>query len=508
MPVSNAFRPLTSTTMRSIFSRVRLWPRPSRRSCELLFRTLAVAFGLVCLGCHLNDFLNVSPPLGVQSQDAIENSNGAEAVFGSAKNHMFSGLAQGISGSLFGLISELTDETQENSLHYGLSNAKFADARRTAHADNGDVEPGNGPFGILMQGRSELLIAEPLLAQYEPESGQHFVGEAFALLGYTELFLAEDYCAGIPLDQVLPGSGGIQYGTPLTTDSLFGVAEAHFDSALANAHGDANVISLASVGLGRVRLDRGHFAEAKAAVALVPVQFVYNIVTNTSNVTNLYYQDFPPSSCGTFSVSDREGGNGLDFISAHDPRLVIDSTSGQTCDLRYSNVPNTRLYYPTKFGSPSAKIPMATGIEARLIEAEADLHANNAAWLADLNTLRTTCAIGSPCANPAPAGTGGVAGLAPLTDPGSANARIDLVFRERAFWLFGTGTRLGDLRRLIRQYGRSADTVFPAGAYGGGLIPSMATYGTDVSIGLPSFGSGSSVTNPNYVGCLNGNSAA
>ena len=52
-------------------------------------------------------------------------------------------------------------------------------------------------------------------------------------------------------------------------------------------------------------------------------------------------------------------------------------------------------------------------------------------------------------------------GLAPLTDPGTKDARVNLLFRERAFWFWLTAHRLGDLRRLVRQYGRGAETVFP-----------------------------------------------
>ncbi len=32
-------------------------------------------------------------------------------------------------------------------------------------------------------------------------------------------------------------------------------------------------------------------------------------------------------------------------------------------------------------------------------------------------------------------------------------------------WLYLTGHRLGDLRREVRTYGRSADSVFPSGNY-------------------------------------------
>ena len=54
--------------------------------------------------------------------------------------------------------------------------------------------------------------------------------------------------------------------------------------------------------------------------------------------------------------------------------------------------------------------------------------------------------------------------LPPLADPGSARARQDLLFRERGFWMYLTSHRLGDLRRLVRQYGRPVAEVFPAGA--------------------------------------------
>jgi starch-binding outer membrane protein, SusD/RagB family len=113
-----------------------------------------------------------------------------------------------------------------------------------------------------------------------------------------------------------------------------------------------------------------------------------------------------------------------------------------------------------------AETPVAivSGVEARMLEAEAQLRAQNAAGaLATLNAARTT-----------------VAGLTPLTDAGTDAARVDQLFRERAFWLFGRGNRTGDLRRLIRQYQRPAASVFPTGAWHKG-----GSYGTDVTIPVP-----------------------
>jgi hypothetical protein len=67
--------------------------------------------------------------------------------------------------------------------------------------------------------------------------------------------------------------------------------------------------------------------------------------------------------------------------------------------------------------------------------------------------------------------------LPDLVLPATAAEQVDLLYRERAFWLYLTGRRLGDLRRLIRNYGRSAETVFPTGAYRFG-----GTYGRATAI--------------------------
>src|SRR5262249_23167706 len=87
--------------------------------------------------------------------------------------------------------------------------------------------------------------------------------------------------------------------------------------------------------------------------------------------------------------------------------------------------------------------------------------------------------------------------MSALADPGTPNARIDLLFRERAFWLFLSGHRLGDLRRLVRQYGRDQSTVFPTGPYKYGGV-----YGTYVNVAIDP---AEILVNPflNGKGCIN-----
>ncbi len=458
--------------------------------------------------CRPSDVLSVPPPSGVTPSTVYQNQAGAEGLLTHGQAQVFEGLAEGL-GASSGVLAWsglLGDEFTWAFFSYGASDANV-DARTTT-GRSGFQEGGDQAISLLLGGRLTLLSAIPVLRAYEPASGRPRVGEAFALMGYAEVLLAEDYCAGTPLD-ALGSPRGIVYGAPLTMDSLLGAAEADFDSAAAYAGADATIAPLAAVGLARARLDRGEFAAAAMAVSGVPTSFVYNTVldpggysSGANYVFNLYDQQAAANGCGLVNVADRKGGNGLNYVSAQDPRLVLSTAVAETCDGAYIGSADSVWYYPVKFGNPSMNVPLATGVEARLIEAEAALKANDAAtWATDLNALRaaapeTYLALSVPMnALPTDSATGA-----------SAAEQIDVMFRERAFWLYGTGTRLGDMRRLIRQYARDQSTVFPTGSYPKASDPHLpsplSNYGTDVSLTLPTPGSGLTDPNPAYRGCI------
>ena len=64
---------------------------------------------------------------------------------------------------------------------------------------------------------------------------------------------------------------------------------------------------------------------------------------------------------------------------------------------------------------------------------------------------------------------------------------------ERALWLYSTGKRHGDLRRLVDVYGMQASDVFPWGDYFKG-----GSYDSNLTFPVPQ----SEANNPNYVECL------
>jgi hypothetical protein len=129
---------------------------------------------------------------------------------------------------------------------------------------------------------------------------------------------------------------------------------------------------------------------------------------------------------------------------------------------------------------------LVSGIDARLIEAEAKLNANDiAGMMTILNALRTSAQK---------LGNLSVAAMAAIaTTPATKDAAVTLFFREKAFWTFGRGQRLSDERRQVRQYGRTQDQVFPVGSFFKG-----ASYGTDVNFPVTD----NEKTNPQFAGCI------
>jgi hypothetical protein len=332
--------------------------------------------------------------------------------------------------------------------------------------------------------RTNTSQAMSALAVYAPASDPAFRGEMQALRGVAEVMLADLFCSGIPLSTV-QFDGDQTYAPGSTTSDVYLHAIALFDSAIAMAGDSARIVNLARVGKGRALLDLGRLDDAAATVHDVPDDFVYRLPIPSAAGAGAFINTFN----GT--VADVKGVNGLPYRSSQDPRSAVRANG--------ANVYHVTMYAPKKYDTDASPltVTIASGVEARLIEAEAALHDGDD-WLDMLNALRTDgtyTVTGSDTTWHA--GTGGVAGLKPLTDPGSDTARVATVFTERAYWLFLTGHRQGDLRRLIRQYDRAVETVYSVGPYN---PDGYSSYGTDINAPVPQ---SEQLLNPQYDGCFN-----
>jgi starch-binding outer membrane protein, SusD/RagB family len=428
-------------------------------------RALARLLGVVAVGAGCSSLTDIDAP-GVVQPDAVDNPVGAVARYAGATRLFVTALA-GQVGTItsVGLITdELVSGNQPNNAG-GIE----PDQRRLPET----YTQFSGYQG-LHAARVNLAAAADALKKFAPTPASR-IGQMLALTGYVELSLGENFCAGVPFSTVTPE--GEQYGQPTTTAEVFGRALAHFDSAATFAADSARVLNMVRVGRGRTLLDLGRYADAAAAVAAVPTSFVYTLDISTTVATQNNALFNIMNSANGAGVGDREGINGLNFRTAADPRVP-------TVFFRRAADNVTDLYRFTPISSTASPIALATGVEARLIEAEAALQANRndaspagPGWLGILNTLRATAIT---------------PGLPALADPGSFDARVNLLFRERAFWMYLTGHRLGDMRRLVKQYGRPTESVFPTGTYKDGL-----PYGPHVNFPLGT----SDGQNPFFRGC-------
>jgi starch-binding outer membrane protein, SusD/RagB family len=448
---------------------------------HLTLKPVLAACILMVAACSTTEILDVEDP-DIINPGAVNSPAGADALYSGAVGE-FAFAIVGDNGGTEGQIlvsgsfadELINSETFPTRLEYEL---RAIDLRNTTLTT---------VFRQLQRARVLLEATVPALKQYSP-TPTYRIGEAYALAGLAYVFAGENYCSGVPFSTAFPAT---VYGTPLTTTEIFTTAIERFDSAMAylTATDTATVtrLNLARVGKGRALLNRGgpgDYAAAAAAVANVPVGFVYNTTHSLSSNrqrNGIFAFTFQNER---FSVADVEGTNGLNYRTAGDPRVLsVRDTAG--AGVGFDNI--TPQWNPVKYPSGVSPTPIANGVEAKLIIAENQMAGNPTAWLDTLNFLRDTTKFTRA--------QGGVAGLAPLADPGTVPGRIDLMFRERVFWMYLTGHRLGDLRRLMRQYGRTEDVVFPTGL---GL---KGFYGHDLNLPVPF----DEQNNPNFTACLDRN---
>lgn len=466
-----------------------------------------------------SDLSKTALPAGLTDPNTYNTEAGALRLYGGAVYTFTGGLgvssATGLSNGLNGkngafsqfvlASGVLTDELQAGNLggrasdyldRTSITLIDSIDARLFSQQNGGGTDP---VYGALQNVRGAASQAIGALATYAPTASPALRGHLYALEAYAELGLADLYCSGVPLSTV-DFNADFTYRAGSTTTQVYQHALALFDTAITLSTDSVRILRLAQVGKGRALLALGRYTEAAQAVTSVPTTYQYTFYVNWGVQSGAPISDCTLFEClgigdgkvGT-TVADAEGVNGLPYISSDDPRSATE---------RYTtNQFGAPQYAPVKYGAAApalAPLVIASGVEARLIEAEAALQANptDLTWLSVLNTLRTTCADAASCATPAPPGTGDVAGLPPLSDPGSDAARVTLLFTERAYWLFLTGERQGDLRRLVVNYGRDPDTVYPTGAYPIGV--QLPQYGHDVSMVIPR----TEFLNPKFTGCL------
>jgi hypothetical protein len=463
--------------------------------------TLALASAVTVGACDTlkNNLLEATDP-DVIDPSSVQSSAGAVALRNGALARLRTATSGGESTWLFGGL--LVDEYATSSTFVQNDETD----QRSIQLNNSIV---NSMLRQLYRVRTSANQAIDLLTTYRADPDED-IGEMYFARGYAELQLASDYCNGIPL------SNGVtnELGNPLTVDSVFKAAVASFDAAITHSAGTgANAVLInraARIGKARALLAIS-LSNAPAAAALVsniPTSFRYNVTSSLTTDANTLWDQ--PISSNRYIVGDSiqkndrsiTVKNAIPFFSAHDPRVPAHYkiASNKRDTVKAQDGGTYVIEADTLFGQTSP-VALTSGIDARLIEAEAALAANNpGAMMGFLNALRQSPQVLTP---PSPQANGTHPGLttpvmAPLVDPVDPTARVDLLFREKAFWTFSRGQRLGDLRRLIREYGRAADGS-NTGGYPVGDHFKGGQFGVDLQLPVTT---SEQIGNPNFTACF------
>lgn len=482
--------------------------------------TLVVASAVTATACNTDKLLKVQRP-DIVPISSVTDKTALPTVYGGVLSDFQLGFNGSTPGGNEGVVNYSGLLGDEFNITDTFDTRIEIDARYTSPDNsNNDVV-----FRNLSRSRQS---AEQAVAKYAELASTFLPGEVngfnaqraeiFNIAGLDYVLFAEIYCSGVPFDSVT-SSGGIIGKPGLSTVEMFRTAINRFDSATAVASliTPVSAAATAQLRLARVGKARAYLGLANtyndafldsALVTIngttgVPTTFTY-LVSHSNNTTgeNNGIWTFVNNQV-RWSEANREGaaatgGNvGLayrtQFVNGADVRTAfLPAVAG------FNGAANFRTQ---KYPARETPIVVASGTEARLIEAEAYLRKGDIVnWLLKINEPRNVLALNqcvpnsAACTNPSTAG--GVetnpathttaTGLATLTDPGTQVARENLTFAERGFWMYATAHRLGDMRRLIRQIGRPFNTVYPTGTY---ILPGQpgGVYGPGVNLPVPIF---------------------
>lgn len=499
-----------------------------RKGLRPLPRLLAVgAVALPLAACDIDEILNAPDPARV-TPEQVDNPQSVQFLVAGALRQFIGGYSGFGDDSFLASSSNLTDE-----LYHGdtFTTRQAVDQREMQAPLAGNTsDPG---YIRLQLARVASRRAAATVARVFPDSANTFA-RMRAIEAMSYVTLAEGWCGNLPFGNV-PETGPldpstVSSGPGFTTAATLDSAIVRFNEALARNPND----NLARVGKARALLGLGGNANVALAGATVgganpvPDNYVF-FAEHSSNQSSQYNPIASLQQGGRYGVSNLEGADSSGtaiaphnfFLRTHNPganapgprdSATARATAPNAEGLNYRGAMDPRVYWA--FSGPSFTttipkhvdlryavfdndVPVASGVEARLIQAEAALRSGDVAgYLTFMNTLRANAAARILVLYPGTATNVSEARrrmfattLAPLTDPGigmnatdARDARVRLLFRERAFWLFNTGHRQGDLRRMIRDYGYTHTQVFPSGPY---YRTPGTFYGDDVAFPLP-----------------------
>lgn len=449
----------------------------SERSLSSRVRALAAA-GLVvgvAAACHGN-ILDVTDPDVVTPSQLTGPGSVSPLNAGVINDFRISYDSYALSSGLLGDEFELS----------GTFSTRIPMDERNMEPDNGSITP--DVYSPVMVSVASADNAAKLLSEAESDPdfadiiGDVKEGLARARLfgAYGRMFLAEGFCQSILSSPVVESA-------PLGSQDRARDALTLFEKAEATAS-DAGLGSLAAaaaVGQGRALMFLGRYDEAAQAVSSVPTGFVLTVAHSTN-------QDAERNSIYDLTWGDQQAlrwtvGNGTD-VDRHlerwpfydewvDQGLLI--PPGQHSKKAFNG--SSPVSLQTEYGGqdpggaaqsrtgagPAAPVVVASGWEAQMVQAEAELRNGQfAAAQSRVNALLTDAAqANNPIKRVNPNVPFGAFGPVSLSADSTLKANLRQIGRARAAGMWLQGQRQGFTRRLILNDGTAFD-FYPQGTEG------------------------------------------
>jgi len=404
---------------------------------------LALGLAAATAGCELFDkALAVQNPSNIPAGSLETPANATLLVNGAIADFECAAGSYAVMGGL--ITDELLDATQTAD--------RFPYDRRTMTSSDGRYAVnsciGLGVYTPLQTARFSGLNVLSLLQGWsdaQVPGRDSLSAKVQAYEGYSLVLLGEGFCTMVV--STLDANRQVVYGDSISRDSVFKLAVAAFGAAITSTSATSDIKNMALVGRARAYADLGQLASAKADALLVPAAYV-KYVTASSIISRRYNRIWQENSSTSTNTS-----LGLPYINMTDPRVPFLFRGD-------SSVTKVPLYEQLKYPDAASHIRLASGDEARLIIAEADLAAGD---VTSADTILTSFRFRA---------RGADSTAITSTNPDTVKAAL-VDQRRREFFL--EGQHLGDAIRFGLRLNPDSGVAYPGGG----------KYGTQLCLPLP-----------------------
>ncbi len=279
----------------------------------------------------------------------------------------------------------------------------------------------------------------------------------FLLMGLAHRILGDNFC------DVVYDIGPLQPRTAAFDSAIVALNQA---ITIGSAAGASAFVTAAHGGIAQANVGLGNWSAAVQAASMVPTDFVHNAIYHqTANSNQVWNESWGRAEFGAGATAVQPGFDGAprapyttcgERNDPNDPTAGVTPTgtcTGQGSGAHQGAGGLTAHYRQDKYPEQGSDVPIVTGTEMRLIEAEAALLGGDlATFTAKVNEVRAFHGA-EPIEQPATVGT--------MEFPNAEDDAMSILDRERYLTLWIEGRRLNDLDRWQHPFLQGGTLIGP-----------------------------------------------